>query len=160
MTNIVKKSLTVLFALVLAFPLALVPCAVSASPGTIYVPGDYPDIQSAIVEGTIDAIPEVTEATLTLNGNASTITVTDGEFSETVDLVDGENTIVVSATNVAGAGTSPTITVTLDTEAPPAPPSPSSTTNWWLIGGYFGRHCTDSPCSLYSVSPTLLDKLF
>ncbi len=91
------------------------------------------------VEGTIDAIPEVTEATLTLNGNASTITLTDGEFSETVDLVDGENTIVVSTTNVAGAGTSPTITVTLNEEAPPTPPPPpSSTTNWWLIGGISG----------------------
>ncbi len=48
MTAMAKKFLPVLFALVLAFPLALVPCAVSASPGTIYVPGDYPDIQSAI----------------------------------------------------------------------------------------------------------------
>jgi len=48
MTNIVKKFLPVLFALVLAFSLALVPCAVIASPGTIYVPGDYPTIQSAI----------------------------------------------------------------------------------------------------------------
>ena len=91
------------------------------------------------IEGTVNAIPEVTEATLTLNGNASTITVTDGEFSEDVDLVDGENTIVVSATNVAGAGTSSTITVTLNEEAPPTPPPPpTSTTNWWLIGGISG----------------------
>ncbi len=90
------------------------------------------------VEGTIGAIPGVTEATLTLNGGASTITVTDAKFSETVNLVDGENTIVVSATNVAGAGTSSTITVTLNKEAvlppPPSPPPPSSTTNWWFIG--------------------------
>ena len=91
------------------------------------------------VEGTVDAIPEVTEATLTLNGNASTITVTNGEFSETVDLAVGENTIVVSATNVAGASTSPFIAVTLNEEAPPTPPPPpSSTTNWWLIGGISG----------------------
>ena len=91
------------------------------------------------IEGTVNAIPEVTEATLTLNGSASTITVTDGQFSETVDLVDGENTIVVSATNIAGDGTSPTITVTLNEEAPPTPPPPSSsTTNWWLIGGISG----------------------
>jgi len=90
------------------------------------------------IEGTVDAIPEVTEATLTLNGNASTITVTDGEFSETVDLVVGENTMVVSATNVAGVGTSPLIAVTLNEEAPPPPPPPSSTTNWWLIGGISG----------------------
>jgi len=92
------------------------------------------------VEGTVDAIPEVSEATLTLNGNGSTITVTNGEFSETVDLVVGENTIVVSAANVAGAGTSPLIAVTLSEEAPPPPPPPppSSTTNWWLIGGISG----------------------
>ena len=75
-----------------------------------------------IVEGTADAIPGVTEATLTINGSASTITVADGEFSEVVNLLDGENTIVVSATNVAGTGTSPTITVTLNKEASPPPP--------------------------------------
>ncbi len=101
------------------------------------------------VDGTVDALPGVTEATLTLNGNISTITVTDGKFSETVNLVDGENTIVVSATNVAGAGTSTTITATQNKETAPTPlppptpppsppPPPSSTTNWWLIGGILG----------------------
>ena len=105
------------------------------------------------VEGTIDALPGVTEATLTLNGSISTITVTDGKFSQAVNLVDGENKIVVFATNVAGVGISPTITVTLNKEAPspsspsppsspppPSPPSsPSSTLNWWLIiGGILG----------------------
>jgi len=119
------------------------------------------------VEGTIDAIPEVTEATLELNDTTSTITVTDGEFSEAVNLVDGGNTIVVSATNAVGTVTSPTVTVTLTKEAPPSsssapsppsspssssapssslappsppplPPPPSSTTNWLLIGGILG----------------------
>lgn len=107
------------------------------------------------VEGTIDAIPEVTEATLELNDTTSTITVTDGEFSEAVNLVDGGNTIVVSATNAVGTAASPTVTVTLTKEAPPSPsspssssspppsppplpPPPSSTTNWLLIGGILG----------------------
>ncbi len=101
------------------------------------------------VDGTVDALPGVTEATLTLNGNISTITVTDGKFNETVNLVNGENTIVVSATNVAGAGISTTITATLiketaptplppPTPSPSPPPPPSSTTNWWLIGGILG----------------------
>jgi len=92
------------------------------------------------VEGTVDAIPGVTEATLTLNGSASTITVTDGEFSEAVNLVDGENTMVISATNDAGTGTSSTIAMTLEEQAPPGPPHqpPSSATNWWLIGSISG----------------------
>ncbi|MBA7671203.1 hypothetical protein ES703_79356 [subsurface metagenome] len=101
------------------------------------------------IEGTIDALPGITEATLTLNGTTSTITVTDGAFSQAVNLVGGENAIVVSATNVAGAGTSTTITATLIKETAPTPlpsptpspspsPPPSSTTNWWLIGGILG----------------------
>jgi len=49
MTARVKKFLPALLVLVLASSLALVPGAVSASPGILYVPSDdYPDIQSAI----------------------------------------------------------------------------------------------------------------
>ena len=58
--------------------------------------------------------------TITLNGTAQgTVTVaTDGSFSKAVTLVEGSNTIVVTAKDSAGKTTSTTKTVTLDTSVP------------------------------------------
>lgn len=70
------------------------------------------------VSGTVVDDPAIVEATLTLNGNSSTITVTDGAFSHSVTLVAGANTILVSATDGVNTGNSGTVTVTLDTTAP------------------------------------------
>jgi len=70
------------------------------------------------VSGTVVNDPAIVEATLTLNGNSSTITVTDGAFSHSVTLVAGANTILVSATDGVNTGNSGTVSVTLDTTAP------------------------------------------
>lgn len=57
---------------------------------------------------------------ITLNGkDVGSVSVgTDGAFSKVLTLADGENTIVITATDALGKSTSVTRTVTLDTSAP------------------------------------------
>lgn len=75
---------------------------------------------SCVVAGTTnDTTSSPVTVAITLNnvsqGNA---TVTGGAFSKTITLAEGENTIVVTATDGAGKTTTVTRTVTLDTTSP------------------------------------------
>ena len=69
---------------------------------------------------TNDSTSSPVTITMTLNGTAQgTISVaTDGAFSKAVTLIEGSNTIVVTAKDAAGKTTSVTRKVTLDTSIP------------------------------------------
>jgi len=71
------------------------------------------------VTGTVED-PSITEATLLVNGVSQTISVApDGSFSQTVILLEGDNTIEVTATDAAmNSGTSGAIDVKVDITAP------------------------------------------
>ncbi|MFC1921405.1 Ig-like domain-containing protein [Chloroflexota bacterium] len=70
------------------------------------------------VSGTIDD-PDVSTANLTLNGTSQLIPVSSGNFSQSVTLVSGSNTITVTATDEAGnTSTATDITVTFDNTKP------------------------------------------
>lgn len=85
------------------------------------------------IEGLITNKPELTVAGITNDATSSPVTVavtlngadqgavsvgTNGAFSKVVTLTEGENTIVITATDSAGKTTSVTRTVTLDTSVP------------------------------------------
>ena len=69
---------------------------------------------------TNDATSSPVTITVTLNGTAqgTAAVSTDGSFSKAVTLIEGSNTIVVTATDAAGKATSVTKKVTLDTSVP------------------------------------------
>jgi hypothetical protein len=76
---------------------------------------------SVTVKGsTNDATSSPVTVTVTLNGtDQGAVTVdSDGNFSKTVTLAEGTNTIVITATDAAGKTSSVTRTVTLDTSVP------------------------------------------
>jgi hypothetical protein len=79
--------------------------------------GTLTRVPETAVRGTVDD-PGVSEATLEFNGARRRIVVLNGAFEEAIVLKEGENRILVSATNRAGTGTSPEVRVTLDTIAP------------------------------------------
>ncbi|MFC2038478.1 Ig-like domain-containing protein [Chloroflexota bacterium] len=96
------------------------------------VSGSLVSTATSTVSGTIDD-PCVSTANLTLNSVSQSIPVAGGNFSQTVTLVSGSNTITVTATDEAG-NTSPeeTITIILDTSKPEVSitsPANGSTTN-------------------------------
>lgn len=73
------------------------------------------------VEGvTNDATSSPAEVAILLNGtDVGTVTVgSDGSFSKDITLVEGTNSIVVTATDYAGQSTSITLSVKLDTSVP------------------------------------------
>ena len=77
--------------------------------------------QSVAVSGkTNDATSSPVTVKITLNGtDQGTVSVgSDGSFSKTVTLAEGDNTIVVTVTDAAGKTTSITRTATLDTSVP------------------------------------------
>ena len=68
---------------------------------------------------TSDSTSGVPTIAITLNGlDQGSVTVSDGSFSKAVTLSNGSNTIVVTATDLAGKVTTVTRTVILDTSAP------------------------------------------
>ena len=76
---------------------------------------------SVNVTGTTnDATSSPVKITIKLNGTdqGSVTVATNGSFSKAITLADGNNTIVVTATDAAGKTSSVTRTVTLDTSAP------------------------------------------
>lgn len=66
---------------------------------------------------TNDSVSGITGVTVRVNGaDVGTVTIgSDGSFSKVVTLVEGENTIVVTATDKAGKTTTVTRTINLDT---------------------------------------------
>lgn len=70
------------------------------------------------------------------NGSAQSVTVTNGSFSKSVTLANGNNTIVVTATDKAGKVTTITRTIILDTSAPVVA-SVSITPNPVNVGGSY-----------------------
>lgn len=81
----------------------------------------YVNNSSFTVQGTTnDLTSSPVTVTVKLNtGSASAVTVaTDGSFSKALTLVEGTNTIVVTATDKAGKSSSLTRSVILDTVAP------------------------------------------
>lgn len=76
---------------------------------------------SLTVAGTTnDTTSSPVTVTITLNGTSQgAVTVaSNGSFSKTVTLANGNNTIVIKSTDAAGKSTSVTRTVTLDTSVP------------------------------------------
>lgn len=75
---------------------------------------------SLVVQGsTNDATSSPVTVTIKLNGvDQGAVTVTGGNFSKSIVLANGVNTIVVTTTDAAGRETTVTITGTLDTSAP------------------------------------------
>lgn len=73
-----------------------------------------------MVAGTTnDATSSAVTVTITLNGvDQGAVSIGGGAFSKAVTLAEGENTIVVTSTDLAGKSTTATITATLDTTAP------------------------------------------
>ena len=75
---------------------------------------------SIVVQGTTnDATSSPVTVTIKLNGtDQGAVTITDGNFSKTITLAEGSNTIVVTSTDAAGRTTTVTVIGTLDTSAP------------------------------------------
>jgi len=75
---------------------------------------------SMVVQGsTNDATSSPVTVTIKLNGvDQGAVTVTGGNFSKSITLANGINTIIVTTTDAAGRETSVTITGTLDTSSP------------------------------------------
>lgn len=82
--------------------------------------GTYVSNAALTVTGsTSDSTSGVPTIKITLNGNdQGTVTVSNGTFSKGVTLVNGSNTIVVTATDKAGRVTTVTRTITLDSSSP------------------------------------------
>lgn len=82
--------------------------------------GTFVSNASLTVTGTTsDSTSGVPTIKITLNGNdQGSVTVANGSFSKGVTLVNGANTIVVTATDKAGRVTTITRTVTLDSSSP------------------------------------------
>lgn len=78
--------------------------------------GSITNVAECVVSGTTNDATS-SPASLTVNGKAVTIG-SDGSFSTTVTLSEGNNTITIVATDAAGKATTVTRTVTLDTKAP------------------------------------------
>lgn len=73
-----------------------------------------------IVEGTTnDEMSSPVTVDIKLNGeDQGDVAVSDGKFSKSITLIEGINTIIITATDAAGLKTSVTRKVTLDTVAP------------------------------------------
>lgn len=95
----------------------------------------WTNVASLTVTGTTDG------ETLTVrvnSGEAQTITVTEGAFSSSVTLEEGENTLTFVATSASGVTTTITRTVHLDTVAPTITnisitPNPVDTGNTYVL---------------------------
>ena len=72
-----------------------------------------------VVGTTSDSTSGIPTIKITLNGvDQGNVTVSNGAFSKAITLVNGSNTIVVTATDKAGKTTTVTRTVVLDTSVP------------------------------------------
>ena len=82
--------------------------------------GTFTSNAALTVTGTTsDSTSGVPTIKITLNGNdQGSVTVSNGSFSKGVTLINGSNTIVVTATDKAGRVTTITRTITLDTSSP------------------------------------------
>ena len=82
--------------------------------------GTYVSNPSLTVTGTTaDSTSGTPTVTITLNGvNQGDVAVSNGSFSKGVTLLNGANTIVVTATDKAGRVTTITRTITLDSSTP------------------------------------------
>ena len=82
--------------------------------------GSYTSTSALNVTGTVsDSTSGSPTVKITLNGSdVGAVTVSNGAFSKGVTLANGTNTIVVTATDLAGKVTTITRTIILDTSAP------------------------------------------
>lgn len=72
-----------------------------------------------VAGNTNDTTSSAVTITIKLNGaDQGSVPVTSGNFSKSITLANGSNTIVVTATDSAGKVTETTLTVTLDTSVP------------------------------------------
>lgn len=96
---------------------------------------------ACIVRGTTnDATSSPVTVTVKLNTNSAVTATVDsgGNFEKTITLAEGDNTIVITATDAAGKTSSVTRTVTLDTSVPKftnltIAPNPVNTSNSVVI---------------------------
>ena len=82
--------------------------------------GTYTAESTLNVTGTVsDSTSGTPDVTIAVNGaDVGAVTVTNNAFNKAVTLVNGANTIVVTATDLAGKVTTITRTITLDTSSP------------------------------------------
>ena len=82
--------------------------------------GTYTSNSALNVTGTVSDFTSGTPSVrITLNGtDVGTVTVSNGSFTKGITLANGSNTIVVTATDLAGKVTTITRTVVLDTSSP------------------------------------------
>lgn len=82
--------------------------------------GSYTSESALNVTGTVsDSTSGAPKVTITVNGSdVGSVTVSNGNFTKGVTLSNGSNTIVVTATDLAGKTTTITRTIILDTSAP------------------------------------------
>lgn len=82
--------------------------------------GGFTSNASLTVKGTTsDSTSGVPTVNISLNGtDQGSVTVSGGSFSKVITLVNGANTIVVTATDKAGRVTTVTRTITLDSSSP------------------------------------------
>lgn len=82
--------------------------------------GEYVSNASLMVTGsTSDSTSGVPTIKITLNGaDQGSVTVSNGSFSKGITLINGSNTIVVTATDKAGRVTTITRTIVLDSSSP------------------------------------------
>lgn len=82
--------------------------------------GTYTSESALNVIGTVsDSTSGTPTVKITLNGaDVGVVTVSNGSFTKGITLVNGSNTIVVTATDLAGKVTTITRTITLDTSTP------------------------------------------
>lgn len=82
--------------------------------------GTYTANSALNVTGTVsDSTSGTPKITISLNGkDVGSVTVSNGTFTKGITLANGSNTIVVTATDLAGKVTTITRTITLDTSSP------------------------------------------
>jgi VCBS repeat-containing protein len=77
---------------------------------TSHEDGQTVDQRTILLAGTVSDT-SITEALLNVDGATSTTPVTDGFFSQEINVLNGENTITVTVTNAQGCSASDTITI-------------------------------------------------
>ncbi len=112
-TDRAGNATTVTITIIRAISTAVAPVVTIDAPAD----GALTNVTQTTVRGTVSD-PGVLQATLTQNGVDRPIPVAGGAFAETVTLVEGPNTLRVSAANAFGTGLSGLVRVTLDRVAP------------------------------------------
>ncbi len=86
---------------------------INITPLTVLITSPGPNTQltaNMTLAGTVND-PSITEVTVSQNGNTRTLRVANGNYSTSITLVPGTNTIIVTATKPGGIGANASITI-------------------------------------------------